>query len=140
MHEVHRILVSARPRQGGTDDPENWPRYDLIWPHLSGSEAINCDYEDTRRLLIDRVRYLWKRGEYEEALETGWEIDRQWQRKIGPDHRQTLSLRFQIANVLRSAGRPEEAYDLDKEILDKQQAIAGRVAPAHAADRGQPRG
>ena len=71
MHEVHRILVGARPRQGGTDDPENWPRYDLIWPHLSGSEAINCDYEDTRRLLIDRVRYLWKRGEFDEALEIG---------------------------------------------------------------------
>ena len=129
MHEVHRILVSARPRQGGTDNPENWPRYDLIWPHLSGSEAINCDYEDTRRLLIDRVRYLWKRGEFDEALETGWEIDRQWQRKIGPDHRQTLSLRFQIANVLRSAGRPQQAYDLDKEILDKQQMALGESHP-----------
>jgi tetratricopeptide (TPR) repeat protein len=129
MHEVHRILVGARPRQGGTDNPENWPRYDLIWPHLSGSEAYNCDYEDTRRLLIDRVRYLWKRGEYDEALESGWEIDEQWQRKIGPDHRQTLSLRFQIANVLRSAGRPEEAYDLDKEILDKQQGMLGDAHP-----------
>ena len=129
MHEVHRILVSARPRQGGTDNPENWPRYDLIWPHLSGSEAINCDYEDTRRLLIDRVRYLWKRGEFDEALETGWEIDRQWQRKIGADHRQTLYLRFQIANVLRSAGRPQQAYDLDKEILDKQQLELGVSHP-----------
>jgi MinD-like ATPase involved in chromosome partitioning or flagellar assembly len=129
MHEVHRILVSARPRQGGTDNPENWPRYDLIWPHLSGSEAINCDYEDTRRLLIDRVRYLWKRGEYDEALETGWEIDRQWQRKIGADHRQSLSLHFQIANVLRSAGRPEQAYDLDKQILDKQQGGLGQSHP-----------
>jgi NB-ARC domain len=34
FHEVHRILVGARPRQGDTDDPENWERYDLIWPHL----------------------------------------------------------------------------------------------------------
>jgi tetratricopeptide (TPR) repeat protein len=129
MHEVHRILVSARPRQGGTDNPENWQRYDLIWPHLSGSNAINCDYEDTRRLLIDRVRYLWKRGEFDEALETGWEIDRQWKRKIGADHRQTLSLHFQIANVLRSAGRPQEAYDLDREILDKQQLALGESHP-----------
>ena len=129
MHEVHRILVSARPRQGGTDNPENWDRYDLIWPHLSGSEAINCDYEDTRRLLIDRVRYLWKRGEFDEALETGWEIDRQWQRKIGADHRQSLSLHFQIANVLRSAGRPQQAYDLDRQILDKQEQALGESHP-----------
>jgi tetratricopeptide (TPR) repeat protein len=128
-HEVHRILVSARPRQGGTDDPENWPKYDLIWPHLSGSGAIICDYEDTRRLLIDRVRYLWKRGQFDEALETGREIDRQWQQKIGADHRQTLYLRFQIANVLRSAGRPQEAYELDKEILDKQQRSLGESHP-----------
>ena len=42
-HDVHRVLVGARPRQGGTDDPENWPRYDLIWPHLSGSEAATCE-------------------------------------------------------------------------------------------------
>ena len=129
MHEVHRVLVGARPRQGGVDDPENWPRYDLIWPHLSGSDAINCDDEDTRRLLIDRVRYLWKRGEFDEALETGWEIDRQWQRKIGSDHRQSLHLRFQIANVLRSAGRPQQAYELDKEILDKQQVTLSESHP-----------
>jgi tetratricopeptide (TPR) repeat protein len=129
MHEVHRILVGARPRQGGTDNPENWGRYDIIWPHLSGSEAYNCDYEDTRRLLIDRVRYLWKRGDYREALEAGREFDAQWQRKIGPDHRQTLYLRFHIANVLRSQGRFQEAYDLDQEILDKQRSSLGDSHP-----------
>jgi tetratricopeptide (TPR) repeat protein len=129
MHEVHRILVGARPRQGGTDDPENWPRYDIIWPHLSGSEAANCDYEETRRLLIDRVRYLWKRGEYEEALESGSDFEAQWRRKIGPNHRQTLHLRFQIANVLRSQGRYSEAYETDKEILEQQQRSLGSGHP-----------
>jgi tetratricopeptide (TPR) repeat protein len=129
MHEVHRILVGARPRQGATDNPENWARYDIIWPHLSGSEAYNCDYEDTRRLLIDRVRYLWKRGEYGEALESGRDFDKQWQRKIGPDHRQTLYLRFHIANVLRSQGRFQEAYELDQEILDKQRRSLGDGHP-----------
>ena len=128
-HEVHRVLVGARPRQGGTDDPENWPRYDLIWPHLSGSEAATCDFEDTRKLLIDRVRYLWKRGEYEEALESGRDFQAQWERKIGIDHRQTLHLRFQIANVLRSAGRPQEAYELDKDIFEKQENSLGSSHP-----------
>ena len=128
-HEVHRVLVGARPRQGGTDDPENWPRYDLIWPHLSGSEAATCDFEDTRRLLIDRVRYLWKRGEYEEALDSGREFEEQWRRKIGGEHRQTLHLLFQIANVLRSAGRSQEAYDLDRDIFQKQEASLGGSHP-----------
>jgi tetratricopeptide (TPR) repeat protein len=129
MHEVHRILAGARPRQGGTDNPENWPRYDAIWPHLSGSEAVNCDYEDTRQLLIDQVRYLWKRGEYEEALAAGEEFDARWRDKIGVDHRQVLYLRFQIANVLRSQGRFEAAYNLDRDILRQQRRVLGAEHP-----------
>ena len=42
--------------------------YDRIWPHLGPSRAADCDEEETRQLLIDRVRYLWKRGEYDAAL------------------------------------------------------------------------
>jgi hypothetical protein len=125
MHEVHRLLVGGRPRLGGTDDPENWPRYDLIWPHLGASQAADCDSEDTRQLLIDRVRYLWKRGEYAAALTVGQEVDELWQRKIGADHRQTLRLRSQVANVLRSQGRFRDAYALDREVLDKQRALLG---------------
>ena len=26
VHEAHKVLVGARPRQGDTDDPENWHR------------------------------------------------------------------------------------------------------------------
>ncbi len=36
-HEVHKILVGARPRQGETDDPANWSTYNIIWPHLGPS-------------------------------------------------------------------------------------------------------
>ena len=42
-HEVHKILVGARPRQGETDDPANWFTYDIIWPHLGPSVAEECD-------------------------------------------------------------------------------------------------
>ena len=56
-HEVHKILVGARPRQGETDDPANWSTYDIIWPHLGPSVAEECDDARTRQLLIDWVRY-----------------------------------------------------------------------------------
>ena len=122
MHEVHRVLVGARPRQGDTDDPENWGRYDWIWPHLGPSEAYDCDYEDTRQLLIDRVRYLWKRGEYESALQFGQRLQDLWLERLGPDDRQTLYLRFHLANVLRSQGRYTEARVQDTEVFAKQRA------------------
>jgi MinD-like ATPase involved in chromosome partitioning or flagellar assembly/tetratricopeptide (TPR) repeat protein len=129
MHEVHRILIGARPRQGDTDDPENWGRYDWIWPHLGPSEAHRCDEEETRQLLIDRVRYLWKRGEYDAALQFGHRLEAQWRERLGPDDRQTLYLRFHVANVLRSQGRYAEALQEDTDVLAKQQAVLSDYHP-----------
>jgi hypothetical protein len=120
MHEVHRILVGARPRQGDTDDPENWPRYDIIWPHLGPSQARECDEEETRQLLIDRVRYLWKRGEFADALDLGRRLEDGWNTRLGEDDRQTLYLRFHLANVLRSQGRYREAFEQDSDIMNRQ--------------------
>ena len=77
-HEVHRVLVGARPRAGDTDDPENWPRYDQIWAHLGPSRARLCAEGETLQLLIDRVRYLWKRGELGAALAFAEELSAVW--------------------------------------------------------------
>jgi TIR domain/Tetratricopeptide repeat/NB-ARC domain/CobQ/CobB/MinD/ParA nucleotide binding domain len=129
-HEVHAVLAGARPRQGETDDPVNWPRYDLIWPHLNQSEVWNCDDEEARQLLIDRVRYLWKRGDYESALAVARRLEVQWVDKMGPDDEQLLSLRFHIANVLRSQGKFAEAHDLDTEIFAKQRQLLGDNHPS----------
>ncbi|MCD0482109.1 FxSxx-COOH system tetratricopeptide repeat protein [Streptacidiphilus sp. ASG 303] len=123
MHEVHRILVDARPERGETDDPRNWERFEEIWPHLRPSGAEICDEPATRQLLIDRVRYLWKRGEYEPALALGTRLDEVWTEKLGVEDVQTLGLRFHIANVLRSRGDYQAALDLDQATLERQQAV-----------------
>jgi cellulose biosynthesis protein BcsQ len=127
-HEVHQILVGARPRQGETDDPSNWDTYDIIWPHLGPSQAEECDDPRTRQLLIDWVRYQWKHGEFESCLALAQRLQNLWTNQLGPDHSQTLHLQFQIANVLRSQGRFNEARDLDMYVLERQQAVLG---PAH---------
>jgi tetratricopeptide (TPR) repeat protein len=129
MHEVHQVLAGARPRQGDTDDPDNWTRYDLIWPHLGPSEAYRCDSPETRQLLIERVRYLWKRGEFQAALEMGRQLEEHWADTSGPQDRQLLHLRFQIANVLRSQGRFQAAHDADTEVLQAQRAALGDDHP-----------
>jgi tetratricopeptide (TPR) repeat protein len=130
MHAAHKVLVGARPRQGDTDDPENWPRYDLIWPHLEPSRAWDCDEVDTRQLLIDRIRYLWKRGDFHEALRTGRELEEKWREKLQPDeYWQLLYLRSHIANVLRSQGKFQEAYDLDSAVYTEQREILGDTDP-----------
>jgi len=126
-HEVHRVLVGARPRAGDTDDPENWPRYDQIWAHLGPSRARLCAEGETLQLLIDRVRYLWKRGELGAALAFAEELSAVWtSRGRAPDtDPDLLSLRFHTANVLWSMGRFEEAREINAEVLRAQSAALG---------------
>jgi CO dehydrogenase nickel-insertion accessory protein CooC1 len=128
-HEVHKILVGARPRQGETDDAANWSTYDIIWPHLGPSQAEDCDDPRTRQLLIDWVRYQWKHGEYESCLSLANRLENLWSHRLGPDHQQTLQLRFNVANVLRSQGRFIESRDLDTYVLERQRAVLGADHP-----------
>ncbi|MER7132629.1 FxSxx-COOH system tetratricopeptide repeat protein [Streptosporangium saharense] len=128
-HQVHRVLVGARPRQGDVDDPDNWKRYDLLWPHLQPSSATECVEEETRQLLIDRVRYLWKRGEFDQALKLGDELAPYWEEGFGVQDRQRLHLLFNVANVKRSQGKYEEARDLDQWVLDQQLRVVGEGHP-----------
>ncbi|MEV1166963.1 FxSxx-COOH system tetratricopeptide repeat protein [Nonomuraea sp. NPDC049784] len=128
-HQVHRILVGARPRQGEVDDPENWSRYDLIWPHLLPSDAENCEEDDTRQLLTERVRYWWKRGEYLNALRLGQRLANYWEEVFGQLERQRLHLLTNIANVQRSLGRAQEAYELEQWVWAQQRGLLGDNHP-----------
>ncbi|MER5637508.1 FxSxx-COOH system tetratricopeptide repeat protein [Kitasatospora sp. NPDC002227] len=138
MHEVHRILVGARPKLGDTDNPANWPTFDKIWPHLSPSRARDCDERETRELLIDRVRYLWKRVDLDRARRLGEQLHAAWATRLETEQgeadrrnlrRQILSLDFQLANVLRSQGSYAEALALDESTLAGQKELLGERNP-----------
>ncbi len=136
VHRVHRILASARPTRGDTDDPRNWPAYQVIWPHLGPSQAVNCDEEPVRQLLIDRVRFLWKSGDFERGLALASQLDEAWSAALAGQtpqaraaqeqellRRQLLHLRFHIANIRRSQGDFEAAASIDQETLAEQRAV-----------------
>ncbi|TDD39242.1 tetratricopeptide repeat protein [Actinomadura sp. KC06] len=129
-HDVHKILLGARPSHGDTDDPGNWPNLEEILPHVKPSRAASCDDEDVRQMLTDLVRYQWKRGVFDSAMAAGQELVAEWSGKLGEDHWQWLFLRSQIANVLRSQGNFQEAYDLDQDVLERQRS-SPTLGPTH---------
>jgi tetratricopeptide (TPR) repeat protein len=129
-HDVHKILLGARPRHGDTDDPENWPSLAKILPHVMSSEAAQCDDETVRQMLTDLVRYQWKRGSFESAMIAGKELLAEWSERLGRDHWQCLFLQSQIANVLRSQGEYADAYELDQDVLNRQQN-SPTLGPTH---------
>ena len=103
-HDVRSILFGAVP-EGGTDDPRNWPMFDKILPHILPSRATESSVAENRQLVMNVVRYLWKRNNFDQALKLGREIEDKWAAELSPDHRQRLYLQSQLANVLRSQGR-----------------------------------
>ena len=139
-HAVHRVLAAARPRTSDIDDPESWPSYALLWPHMTPSTAIDCDEGPVRQLLIDRVRYQWKRGEYRNALESGRQLEARWLQRIeefggrdtppgGALYQQVLVTRNLLASVSRVQGAFQDAYRLDLEVLAEQERLLGTEHP-----------
>ncbi|MFJ3226318.1 FxSxx-COOH system tetratricopeptide repeat protein [Streptomyces sp. NPDC086783] len=131
IHEVHRILAVARPPEGAVDDPSQWPGFEVIWPHLTPSNIRECAEEEPRQLMVDRVRYLWKRGELHAARTLAAQLDEFWTTEF-PDanDEQILNLRFERANVLRSQGQHQAARDLDEKTLASQRRLLGDDHPS----------
>ncbi|WP_338681167.1 FxSxx-COOH system tetratricopeptide repeat protein [Streptomyces acidiscabies] len=103
QHVVHRILAGARPSgEEPIDDPENQPTFAAIWPHLDASEASICDDPETRQLLIDRVRYLWKRGELTAAITFAESLRALWEEKLADS-------RARIAEFAELPPEPDDA-------------------------------
>ncbi|GAA3835147.1 FxSxx-COOH system tetratricopeptide repeat protein [Streptomyces phyllanthi] len=129
-HVVHTVLAGARPdADEPVDAPGTWSRFDAIWPHLLACDIQDCSEPEPRRLLIDRVRYLWKRGKLSGACQLAEEVLARWRETLGEDDMQYLYLRGQLANVLRSQGRLVEARDIDQDLLARQRRVLGDSHP-----------
>jgi len=132
-HIVHRLLIEIQP-QGDIDNPALWPRYRLIWPHLRPSRADLSDEPRVRQLLIERVRYMRQREDLERGRRRAQEIEASWvsmlaQRKdsAAPSSltSQLLSLRFNLAGIMRGLAQFEEARRADEEVLAAQRELLG---------------
>ncbi|MEV7028313.1 FxSxx-COOH system tetratricopeptide repeat protein, partial [Kitasatospora sp. NPDC093558] len=129
-HLVHRALAESRPQFGDVDDPAAWAALEQLWPHLSASDAHACDDPATRQLLVDRVRYLRRRGDLERADALGRWLDTFWTGRHRADEGQILLLRFERANVARAQGKYAVALALDEDTLDRQKSRLGEDHPA----------
>ena len=125
---VHQMMVEVRP-QGELDDPRTWPRYRLIWPHLRPSEATLSTEARVRQLLIERVRYMWLRGDLNRGRRRAKEIEDSWRIMLSQNPEQEMAqslqqqlfrLQFNLASILRDLAEFQEARAMDEAVLAGQ--------------------
>jgi cellulose biosynthesis protein BcsQ/tetratricopeptide (TPR) repeat protein len=142
---VHQLVVAARPPEADVDDPKTWPRYRLIWPHLSPSRAMWSEDDQVRELLIERVRYLRQRDDLERGQRRAEEIQGAWRtmldRRPEPEmatslQRQLFRLQFNLANVLRDLALFQEARAVDNAVLRGQTEYLPAKHPHTLQTRG----
>jgi tetratricopeptide (TPR) repeat protein len=136
---VHSLLVVARPR-GDVDDPQTWPGFRLLWPHVRPSQAERSSREDVRDLLVDRIRYLRQRDDLGPGRRRAQHIEEVWEQMLAveadPDsasarllRKQLYRLRFNLANILRDLGEFKQSRELDEAVLRGQVAELGDTHP-----------
>jgi tetratricopeptide (TPR) repeat protein len=129
---THRLLGAANP--ANADDPRTWTLHAEIGPHLIPCDAVHSTVMAARRAVVDQVRYLERRGEYEESKRLGLLAVEAWSAPadlggLGSEHDLTLRAIRDLANAMRALGSYEDARRITEEALGRL-----RSSPAHGED------
>jgi tetratricopeptide (TPR) repeat protein len=120
---VRGMLAAADP--GDPDDPAGRARYAELTPHLIHSDVLGADREEIRQLVINCVRFLYARGDYDSSRDLAAAARQRWRDTLGETDEQTLLASFHLANALRALGRTAEARQLNEQTLRSQRSALG---------------
>ncbi|BFU46768.1 FxSxx-COOH system tetratricopeptide repeat protein [Krasilnikovia sp. MM14-A1004] len=120
---VRAMLAAADP--GDPDNPTNWPRYAEIIPHLVHCDLLGGDAEELRQLVINCVRCLFARGDYDSSRDLAAQAVQRWRERLGDTDEHALLAAFHLANALRAIGRTDDAQQLNTQTLRTQREVLG---------------
>lgn len=110
---VHSLLAASDPNAPDRDDSEE--AYERSRQHIVASGALESADPTVRRLVINQVRRLYRRGGFQESLNLGEVALKQWRKQFGPDDPQTLTLAVEVGAALRRVGRWQDALRLNED-------------------------
>ncbi|MDH6133961.1 tetratricopeptide (TPR) repeat protein [Kitasatospora sp. MAA4] len=127
---VQSALAEACPSEPDLFD--NWQAYAELLPHLWPSGAADSADPQVRQWVVDSVRYQFRRSLNAQARELAERTLAQWEHADhGPqsaDDLHVLQLRVQLANALRSLGKYQECYAVDRDVVER---LRGTLGPQH---------
>lgn len=117
---VHSLLAASDPNAPDRDDSEE--AYERSRQHIIASGALRSPNPLVRRLVINQVRRLYRRGGFLESVNLGQAALTAWRQLFGPDERQTLTLAVEVGAALRRSGKSEDAMHLNEDTMSRLRA------------------
>lgn len=126
---AHSLLAASDPNAPDRDDSSEV--YERSRQHLVPSGALKSDDRLVRRLILNQVRRLHRRGGFAESLSLGELTLEAWRREFGPDDRYTLALAVEVGFAMRRVGRWQEALACNADTLERLENGYGQEDPAY---------
>ncbi|MFD9434023.1 FxSxx-COOH system tetratricopeptide repeat protein [Streptomyces sp. NPDC060002] len=99
---VRQALAAADPRR--PTDPDLWPGYAQIVPHLKYADVLQTQDPAVQRLVFNCLRYMYFSGEYNAGIKLGERAMEAWRELLGPTHPRIWELSYHYTNLLRAVG------------------------------------
>lgn len=117
LRQVQAVLVAAA--RGNPENPANWTNYEALRPHLQPAGVLTAEASEVRHLVLDMVRYLWRRGDAASSIELAETALKEWEHAFGLDDIWTLRLRYELGVALRNEGREDDAFALNRDNYER---------------------
>lgn len=136
---VRQALAAADPRR--PTDPDLWPGYAEIVPHLKYADVLRSQEPAVQRLVFNCLRYMYFSGEYAAGIKLGERAMEAWRELLGESHPRIWELTYHYTNLLRAVGDYARTEALSRAAAEHLKAERGpqdlehlRAAAGLAAD------
>jgi tetratricopeptide (TPR) repeat protein len=124
-HDVHVILAASSPK-----DPDNnatWPQYAQLIAHVTSpiTDLPSCDTPTLRAFALEAVRYLYRSGAQEASLSLAERLIAKWTEDFGQDAPIVIDAQRHRGNALRELGKYPEAYEANRDTLERSTRVLG---------------
>jgi hypothetical protein len=121
------LLATAYPGQAA--DPETWPHWPALLPHLLAIGPADLTTPLARFAACEACWYLLDRGDTRTALARLQDLHRDWEQRLGADVEDTVWAAAYLARAYADTGELSEAHRLESGTLHRQQTQLGPDHP-----------
>jgi len=121
------VLAACDP--GDPSNPDNWPSYSKLAPHLLATARWGEHNPAWRTMLLDTIRYFGVRGDARASRQIAQQSLERWVVALGSTHPSSLSLASTLTAALAWLGEGERACELGRDTLHKSRQTLGPDHP-----------